>query len=128
MAQIIKYTKKGESLYRFKLYLGIDPVTGKRVETSRRGFKRKKDAERVIRQLQLDFANGNYGKAKDTNIKTFDDLFNLWFESYENTVKPNTAETKKIRYERVVKPLIGNANIKKITPALAHQIVNKLAA
>lgn len=128
MAQIIKYTKKGESLYRFKLYLGIDPVTGKRVETSRRGFKRKKDAERVIRQLQLDFANGNYGKAKDTNIKTFDDLFNLWFESYENTVKPNTAETKKIRYERVVKPLIGNANIKKITPALAQQIVNKLAA
>ena len=40
MAQIIKYTKKGESLYRFKLYLGIDPVTGKRVETSRGGFKR----------------------------------------------------------------------------------------
>ena len=40
MATIKKYTKKDGSIaYEFKIYLGIDPLTGKMKFTTRRGFK-----------------------------------------------------------------------------------------
>lgn len=40
MATFIQYkTAKSEKRYRFKVYLGLDPVTGKRIETSRQGFR-----------------------------------------------------------------------------------------
>ncbi|ULQ50007.1 IS3 family transposase [Liquorilactobacillus nagelii] len=34
--------------------------------------------------------NGEY-KTNNCNIKTFDELFKIWFESYKNTVKHSTA-------------------------------------
>lgn len=40
MATIKKYTKKdGSTAYMFKMYLGIDPLTGKVRRTTKRGFK-----------------------------------------------------------------------------------------
>ena len=40
-------TKKGEEKYQFSLYLGVDPLTGKKRKTTRRGFSTPLAAERA---------------------------------------------------------------------------------
>lgn len=41
---IEKYTKKdGTTAYRLRAYLGVDPVTGKQVRTTRQGFKTERE-------------------------------------------------------------------------------------
>ena len=46
MAMIKQYQKKnGEKAWYFKTYLGIDPLTGKKRYTTKRGFKTQKEAK-----------------------------------------------------------------------------------
>ena len=50
MATFTSYkTKDGKRKYKFKVYLGKDPLTGKRIETSRQGFNSKKEAQTALR-------------------------------------------------------------------------------
>jgi hypothetical protein len=60
---IESYTlKSGEKLYRFKVYIGLDPLTGKELRTTRSKFKTIKEAELALARLKLDIANGLYKK------------------------------------------------------------------
>ena len=53
MATIKKYTKKDGSIAdQFKIYLGIDPLTGKMKCTTRRGFKSLQDAKIALNRLE----------------------------------------------------------------------------
>lgn len=47
-------TKKGEEKYQFSLYLGVDPLTGKKRKTTRRGFSTLLAAERALKRLEAD--------------------------------------------------------------------------
>ena len=48
---IKKYQKKnGDTAYMFKTYLGIDPLTGKKMSTTRRGFKSPQEAKIALRR------------------------------------------------------------------------------
>lgn len=126
MSAIKKYTtKKGETRYKFKVYLGMDKVTGKRVETSRQGFKKKRDAERAYQQLKIDFANGEYGKNK--NVITFDELFNDWFNSiYKKDVSENTALSLMNAYNYRLKSEIGSVKLDKLNSFYLQKIINTL--
>lgn len=122
MATFKSYKNKrtGKTKYMFKAYLGIDQATGKRVETTRRGFSTKKEAKLTLDQLKIDFAQG---KTKREDIK-FDDLFEQWFETYQTTVKNTTASQVRYRYEHFFKSDIGSRYISKISPAFLQKIVN----
>ncbi|SDH22694.1 AP2-like DNA-binding integrase domain-containing protein [Aneurinibacillus thermoaerophilus] len=45
MASFQKYKTKDGEKWMFKMDVGIDPATGKRKTTTRRGFKTKKEAQ-----------------------------------------------------------------------------------
>ncbi|MCP0885882.1 site-specific integrase [Ligilactobacillus sp. WILCCON 0076] len=122
MATFKSYKNKrtGKTKYMFKAYLGINQATGKRVETTRRGFSTKKEAKLTLDQLKIDFAQG---KTKREDIK-FDDLFEQWFETYQTTVKNTTASQIRYRYEHFFKSDIGSRYISKISPAFLQKIVN----
>lgn len=54
---IKEYTyKDGSKRYMFKFYLGTDPLTGKPLSTTRRGFKTRKEAQEAFKNLQLEGA------------------------------------------------------------------------
>ena len=121
---IQKYTKKdGSKAYMFKIYLGIDPLTGKRIETTRRGFSTKKAAQLALNQLKIDFATG---KLKDKTI-TFDELFKIWLESYKKTVKENTLFARIEVYNNVLKKEFGHLSVDKISILQCQNFVNKQA-
>ena len=51
---IKEYKKKdGSKAYLTQVYLGIDPVTGKKKSTTRRGFATKKEAEVMEARLKV---------------------------------------------------------------------------
>ncbi|MFT8628591.1 Arm DNA-binding domain-containing protein, partial [Oenococcus sicerae] len=62
MAKVWKYKNKrtNENMYAFKVYLGTDPVTGKRKETTRRGFRTKSEAKQTASILVIKYRNGEY--------------------------------------------------------------------
>lgn len=56
----------------FKKYLGVDPLTGKQKETTRRGFKTIKEAKIALSRLEVEIQeNGIQSKPKKENTKRF---------------------------------------------------------
>lgn len=110
---IKQYTKKdGTKLWYFKSYLGIDPLTGKKKYTTRRGFKTKKEANIAMSRLQLKVSEDGF----DHNNKvTFQEVYDMWIVHYENTVKRSTFSVQKDAIRLHVLPLFGTLKINKIT-------------
>lgn len=127
--KILKYkTNSGLVRYRVFDYLGLD-IYGKKCKVRKQGFKSKKEALKYIKQARKNFAINSklYTRVNTLGVKTFDDLFNLWFDSYKKTVKPITYNTRYSWYVNQIKPKIGNLQLLKITPIVCQKIVNDLA-
>lgn len=127
MAYYEKYKKKnGKEFWQFKAYLGTDPITGKEVRTTRRGFKTKREAQVTFNALQDQFNRGEYGGRKPADKMTFDDLFHRWFESYKGTVKETTASFRLAEYGRM-KSEFGDRLVTSFRPYECQQIADDLA-
>ncbi|MEI5991154.1 hypothetical protein A5881_002687 [Enterococcus termitis] len=58
----------------FKKYLGVDPLTGKQKETTRRGFKTIKEAKIALSRLEVEIQeNGIQSKPKKRKYKKEDE-------------------------------------------------------
>lgn len=125
MATFYTYkNKKGEKRYKFKIYLGTDSVTGKRIETTRQGFSSKKEAQRVCNQLQLEFDSKNWNK---NTGQTINNVFDEWFRTYKNTVKESTAQSRLQSYDVKFRQDIGDVLINKVTVEYLQKVINKLS-
>lgn len=127
MAVIKKYKKKnGQTAYQFDLYLGVDPKTGKKRRTTRRGFATPKEARLALARLEAGVdeapAKGNTQQKKYT---TFNDVFKLWYETYKLTVKDTTLEKTDIHFKNHILPAIGHLVIDQITYEDCQNAVNQ---
>lgn len=126
MATITQYEKKnGTKAWMFKGYLGTDPVTGKEVHTTRRGFSTKKEAKLALSRLKLDYEEN--GLQKDEK-ETFRQVYELWNEAYKTTVKEVTFIKSEIKFNKWILPVYGDLRIKEVTVKRAQQILNTWAA
>ena len=124
MATFKQYETKQGKRWMFKTYLGIDPATGKRIETTRRGFDTKKEAQLALSRLQVDF--DKEGLAQNKN-ETFQEVYDLWLESYKTTVKEVTFIKTEIKLRKWILPVYGPYRIREVTVKQAQKIVNKWA-
>ncbi|MGG5333843.1 tyrosine-type recombinase/integrase [Enterococcus sp. AZ163] len=123
MANIKKYTKKdGSTAYQFNAYLGVDPLTGKKKRTTRRGFRTQKEAKLALAKLQLEIEDVGFTKQ---DFSTYKDVYELWFAQYVNTVKPTSSERVERYFDHQILPAFGSMKIRKITPAHCQKVVNK---
>lgn len=123
---IKKYTTKdGETRYLLQIYLGIDPVTKKEKRTTRRGFKTIKEAKQVERNLLLSVEENGFSSSDSET--TFKEIASLWFESYQNTVKPTTAENLKIKLDTMIEDYFKNIKINDITVVFCQDLFLKLS-
>lgn len=123
--RIKEYVKKnGDKAYMFKLYLGIDPDTGKPIRTTRRGFRTQREARLAIADLEL---NGIPKPEIDvvSVLQTYEQIYDLWYEEYKTTVKASTL----LKTERVFKnhiiPAFGDKPIQDIKPMDAQNQMNE---
>lgn len=113
-------------MYRANVYLGVDQATGKKVKTKVTG-RTQKEVKQKATQEKIAFQKDGCTRFKASSIDNYQELANLWWESYKHTVKPNT----KINVKRILKnhvlPLFGAYKLNKLTTPLIQSIVNKLA-
>lgn len=124
MASIKKYQDKdGNTRWAFQVYLGVDPLTGKKKNTRRRGFRTKKEAQIVLSRLELDvYKNGLPTKE---NYSTFREIYDLWFAQYQHTVKESTWATTKRMFRLHILPIFGEYRLSKITIKDCQKAINK---
>ncbi|WP_263854042.1 site-specific integrase [Paucilactobacillus nenjiangensis] len=118
--------KNGTKKWMFKTYLGVNPKTGRDVNTTRRGFDTKKEAQLTVTRLKASFDDGTYFKDEPTtrDIKTFKDVFDLWKENYELTVKESTYCKAISQYEVHTIPIFGSKRMDEITIADIQHFAN----
>ncbi|MCT0196505.1 site-specific integrase [Lactobacillus helveticus] len=103
--------KNGQKRYWFRIYLGMKG--GKKVETSRRGFKSYDEADAVYKQLAAEDAQ-DYIKQKQI---TFDELYHKWLPFYSQNVKESTLWKTETLYKNHLKDQFGDQYIDQITTA-----------
>lgn len=101
--------KRGERLFKFHLYLGLDD-NGKRVNITRQGFPNYNEAKTTYDQLK---AKGTKGYQRPKQIKV-DEMYSLWFENYKGQVKESTANKTFQLYKNHIRPTFGNSYMDKI--------------
>lgn len=125
MAKINKYTnKQGEQLYKFRLYAGIDELTGKQRYIRRQGFTSLKDAKNELLKLEYLVKTNQYFK-NAKNYK-FSDVLDEWLQLHRSRVKPSTIYTYQIHIKNYVLPYFENMYIAKITLRHCQDFTNKL--
>ncbi len=118
--------KKGETLYSFQIYVGINPVTGKKLKTRRRGLKTKEKADAELKRLELSIENGEYESGKTTS-KKFSEIYDLWYEQYKETVKESTLIQTDISFKYHITPVFKDIYVDKVTVQFCQKAVNKWA-
>lgn len=119
---IKKYKKKnGTIAYMFKAYLGIDPVTGKKKYTTKRGFKSLQEAKKAYNRLMVQVEEND---VVTNSQRLFSELADEWFEQYKNTVRESTYVAQKLAYKKHIFPLFGNLKISRISISYCQKQVN----
>ena len=125
--KITEYKKKnGTIVYRANIYLGVDQVTGKKVKTSVTGRTRK-EVKLRIKEAQHDFKTNGKTVTKAVPVKNYKELAELWLESYEMTVKPQTfIATKRMIYNHLT-PVFGELKLDKLSVSYIQGFINDLS-
>lgn len=116
--------KNGEKLYKFKVYVGINENTGKKVEIRKQGLKSQAEAEAYYYKLKL----AGVPKDKYSNKKMrLDELFDIWFQHYRSTVKESTAGKTIAVYKYHIHDRFGETFINKLAPAALQDHIDDLS-
>lgn len=110
---IKQYIKKdGSKHWMFKAYLGINPSTGKKQYTTRRGFRTQKEAKLAKAQLELQAKDNKY---TPHSTLTFGEVADKWLEVYKTTVKESSYSRVYTLFQSNILPLFKEKRISKIT-------------
>lgn len=111
--------KDDKTLYMFKIYLGTDKKTGKRKETTRRGFTTKTAAKSAYTRLKAAALNG------EINISSlkYEDVYLKWLVSYKDKVKASTFNKTKQIFKDHILPKLGHIKI----TAIEYEICEEAA-
>ncbi|MGT2776365.1 integrase [Streptococcus satellite phage Javan260] len=119
--------KNGAIVYRANVYLGTDQVTGKKAKTSVTGRTRK-EVKQKAKHAQDEFISNGYTVTKVVPIKNYQELAELWLESYQLTVKPQTfIATKRMLYNHLI-PVFGALKLNKLSVSYIQGFINDLSA
>ncbi|MBM7840868.1 integrase [Alkalihalobacillus xiaoxiensis] len=125
MANIKKYTKKdGTTAYMFNVYLGKDPLSGKKKRTTRRGFKTKKDANIALSKLLVEV--DELGLRQNAQI-TYQEVFEEWFKQHRKEVKPTTVYAMESKFSHRILPVFGPHKMKDISRSHCQKAINAWA-
>ncbi|MMZ48245.1 Tyrosine recombinase XerC [compost metagenome] len=127
MASFQKYTtKKDGTMWLYKYYTDeINPVTGKKKPSTKRGFKTKAEAKLDAAQTEKEIADGTFIK-QDKTI-TFEEVYEQWYETNSPTFKPPTRKAVRSKFKSQILPHFGNVKINDITRSYCQEVINKIA-
>jgi len=116
MATIQKDEKS--KTYWFKISLGANPATGKRRQTTRRGFKTKREAEQVYNDLKNQYFGGSLIYNKTTKLKDFIEEYLKW---YKTQVRSATYENRESSIKKNITKIFGGYKLEQLTPIVIQK-------
>ena len=125
--KITQHTKKdGSAVYRSSIYLGIDSVTGKKVKTTI-SARTKKELKNKVSQAKVEFEKNGSTRKQRSHITTYSELVDLFWQTYQHTIKTNTQIKIKGCLNNYLLPSFGTYKLDKLTPVIIQTQVNKWA-
>lgn len=125
--KITEYKKKnGTIVYRTSVYLGVDKLTGKKARTTVTATTQKGVRVKARDAINAFVANGYTVKDKPT-ITTYKQLVDLWWDSYKNTIKPNSRQSMEGTIRKHILPVFGDYKLDRLTTPIIQQQINKWA-
>ncbi|MBL1227928.1 site-specific integrase [Enterococcus sp. BWB1-3] len=123
MAKISKYKKKnGQIAWMYKGHVATDPRTGEKINTTKRGFNTKPEAQRALDEHIYTI---KYGRKKKEADMTFSDLYEEWIEHQRGSVKPSTVAIS-VRYAKnQILPEFGKLKLADISVSYCQKVVNQ---
>lgn len=125
MASFQKYTTKDGIRWMYKYYSTIDPATGKKKQSTKRGFKTKKEAQLDAARIEQEIANGSF--ITEDRLITFEQVYKQWFETISSTYKPSTRKAVISKFKKRILPHFGNLKMKDISKSYCQEVINKMA-
>ena len=118
--------QNGSTVYRAKVYLGVDKLTGKEIKANLTA-RTKTELKKKAQLAKAEFQNNGFTKKEIIPLTSYEEVAQLWWESYQHTVKPNTQDSVKRLLSNHVIPLFGSYRLDKLTTPTIQRIVNQLA-
>ena len=116
--------KSGDKLWAVKIRY-TDELTGLTRKTTRRGFSTKKAAKVAAERLIMTIPKQNESKyTVHTSDLTIRGVFDLWWESYHQTVEQSTVRTTKKLFDRHILNELGDVQIIKLTSPVIQKWIN----
>lgn len=100
-----------------------DPMTGKRKQIRRRGFKTKREAHDAMLKLKAEMLGGEHSDLSKLSYATFVDE---WMKERTFHLQESTYEIHKTYLENVIKPRLGHFQLRQIEPIHMQSFVNSL--
>ena len=122
---IKKITKKdGTIKYRTNVYLGIDSLTGKKVQTTATATTRKMCEIKANQAISNFIKNGSTVAREKVFFDDFNALAMSWFDSYKLTVKANSIRVANNYLKVYLLPALGSYRIEKINSVLFCKVLS----
>lgn len=117
------YVRKRGKTYSFTVDIGRDPVTGKRKQKTKSGFKTKKAAQEALNKLLYEVNNGSYIPDKKS---TFEEYAWEWFKSMKHRLRVTTAEQYEAKIRKWLVPVLGKYKLQDLTASHGNKLVAEL--
>ncbi|MGX6979130.1 tyrosine-type recombinase/integrase [Vagococcus elongatus] len=122
MATFKQYKDKdNKRKWQFSGYIATDPITEKKVVTTRKGFDTKAVATQEFDKLKASILKAS----RNRRSITFQELYDDWLLQHRKSVKPSTVATNRRFIEGHVIPKFGKLKLDKITVAYCQKCVNE---
>lgn len=120
--------KNGQTYFRLKTYIGIDPETGKTIKVTRSKLGSRKEAEQLRNKLKSQGpAAIAHNLQNSENRKTVADVFTTWLEVQKSDVRGATISRFKDTWKNHIKPEFGDNFIDSVYPDHIQKYVNELS-
>ena len=119
--KIERYQVRGQTKYRFRAYVGVDPLTGDKIRIRGSGYDSKREAQLACAEMM---ANKAPAKVHDV---TYRQMYELWLESYRLKVKASTLRNTEQVFRDHILPSFGSHKIKDISTFQCQQWANDQA-
>jgi integrase len=107
-------------------YLGVlDPVTGRRRQLSKGGFRTKREAQAALNEAMAALRSGTYVESSRLTLGAF--LTEQWLPTARAAVRPTTWTTYRIYAEAQVVPALGHVPLQALTAAHLNRLYADLA-
>jgi len=116
------FIRKRGNAYQVIVYVGRDPVTGRKRQVSRRVRGTKRDAQAVRAQLLVEVGEGQH---LGTDA-TFGELVERWYEHVSPDWSPKTAVETRRMIDKVVLPRLGKARLQRLRAADLDRLYTQL--